>query len=479
MILYSCNAKEEETDDDNYISAQSVAVTAFSLSADIRVMPNLDSVYFSIDLDHGVIFNADSLPKGTKVTKLIPKITYPSSVTAAVIEMKGGTHREDGTVNYFSNTNDTIDFTGEVTLTLSAGDDLSKTYRLKVNVHEQDPDTLYWDDMARTPLPSRLGTPVAQKTVPFKGGSYSIIEESDGTYTAAVCPDLFTAQWAKSALSLSFTPDLQSLAVAADGSLYILGSQGELMFSADGISWSQLDTGWSQIIGAYGNAMLGVKANGNRRNMVCWPQNSVPEIELPDTFPLKGYTAPIQYSTRWTPDPTIVLFGAGTADSSASGSWAFDGSSWADIADQPLPALEGLTVVPYYAFLNNASNGLIREFEALLAFGGRHTDGTVNNIVYISYNQGINWRPAPHYMQMPPEVDTGYLVDAVSAPTEMQAELSARWNARRRVNFEIDGNLIIWQCPYIFLFGGIDASQSLNPYIRSGVLRRLTFTPLF
>ena len=479
LVFSACKSKEEESEEEVYISAQSVALTNFSLTADSRIMKNLDSVYFSIDLEHGVVFNADSLPKGTNITKLIPKLTYPSSVTAATIEMKGGTHREDGTVNYMSNTNDTIDFTADVTLTLSAGENLSKVYKLKVNVHQEDPDTLFWENTASMALPSRLSNPKRQKTVEFKTGSYSLIEESDGTFTAAVSSDLFSGIWTKAALSLGFTPIPESLTSGFDGNLYVLGSDGQLMSSADGINWEQLDNGWTQIIGNYGNAVLGVKTNGSTRNMVSWPVGAVAETVLPSEFPTKGYSSPVEYSNRWTADPTIVIFGGDRPSAAGSPSWAFDGSNWVDIADKPLPALNGLSVIPYFAYLNNASNGLIKEFNALLAFGGTNSDGSVNNTVYISYNQGINWKRAPEYMQLPQDVTTGYLVDALAVDMEMQSDLSDRWNAKRRVNFEIDGNYIIWQCPYIFLFGGEDSSGKLNGFVRSGVLRRLTFTPLF
>lgn len=480
LIFTSCNAKDEDTPtDDNYVTAQSVAITAFSLSPDMRVMANLDSVYFSIDLEHGVVFNADSLPKGTNVTKLMPKITYPSTVTAAVIEMKGGTHREDGTVNYYVNKNDTIDFTGEVTLTLSAGEELSKTYTLKVNVHQEDPDTLFWEDTAVIPFPSRLENPRNQKTIAYKGGSFSLIEESDGTYTASVASDLFSGTWQKTAVALSFTPDIQSLCKGYDDTLYILSDDGRLMSSPDGISWTVQDSGWSQIIGSYGEALLGAKTNGSQRNMVSFPAGAVAEMELPSNFPLKGYSTPVEYSTRWTADPTIVIFGGDTTDRGAGASWAFDGHNWANIADQPLPALEGVSVIPYYAYLNNASNGLLKEFNALLAFGGRLPDGNVNNTVYISYNQGINWQRAQQYMQLPADVAAGYRVDALAVAMELQANLSDRWNARRRVNYVIDGDFIKWECPYIFLFGGEQTSGLINPEVRSGVLRRLTFAPLF
>lgn len=479
LLTSACNSKEEEGAEQAYVSAESVAVTNFYLMADSRVMRNLDSVFFSIDLERGVIFNADSLPKGTNITKLMPKISYPSTVTGAVIEMKGGTHRPDGQVNYYVNPNDTIDFTAQVTLTLSAGDALSKTYRLKVNVHKQDPDTLYWSQTASMRLPSRMDNPKAQKSVALDETVYTLIEEADGTFTMAHTNDIFAGVWTKTALQGGLNPVVASMSVTKDGTLYLLSDDGKLMSSADGVSWTAEDTGWTQIIGPYGDALLGAKANGSSRNLVCWPEGVVPEMALPEDFPTSGYSVPVEFSNRWTPLPTIMIFGGDRNLGGNSASWAFDGSQWADLANTPLPALDGVAVVKYFAYLKGANNAQLKEYDALVAFGGRLPDGSVNKTVYISYDQGITWLKGPQNIQLPSGVSAGYMADALALSTEMEASLGNKWNARRRVNFEIDGNTIKWDCPYIFLFGGYDSAGALNPEIRSGVLRRLTFAPLF
>lgn len=478
IIASSCNAKDKDDEEqvDTYYTTESVAITNFSLAPDLRVMKNLDSVYFSIDLEHGVVFNADSLPKGTDITKLIPKISYPSSVTSAVIEMKGGTHRE-GTVNYYSNANDTIDFTGDVTLTLGASDKaITKTYRLMVNVHKEDPDTIYWDRMSTGTLPSRLPSPKAQKSVAYGGSPLSLIEESDGSYTVARTADIFGGTWDKTEVNLDFRPDLETLS-AVGSCLYLVGD-GVLMSSPDGgLSWQKAASGWTGVIGRYGDMLLGMA--GSR--MTTWPEGQLPAMELPQGFPVSGFTAPVEFSNRWTTDPTIVIFGGVTASGEVSqASWAFDGSKWADISDRALPPLEGISAVEYYSYLKSASNGLLREFDACLVFGGRDADGNVNNTVYVSYDHGINWQRAQGYMQLPAAVEAGYMVDALAFGTSLESSLSDRWSSsRRRIPFEIDGDTVRWNCPYIFLFGGFDGSMTLNPKIRSGVLQRLTFVPLF
>lgn len=483
LALYSCNASEEEVENDSYLAAASVAVTNFHLSPDIRVMRNLDSVFFSIDLEHGVIFNADSLPKGTNVGKLTPKITYPQSVSSAIIEMKGGSHREDSSFDYARTPTDTVDFTGNVTLTLSTADNkITKTYSIKVNVHQEDPDTLYWDNLASMNLPSRLPDPLNQRSVAYGSGVLSLILENDNSYTLATSSDVFEGRWTKKALSLSFTPNVRSMAAAADGTLYMLSEDGDLYTSADGSEWSRLDSGWDEIIGTFGDVLLGTGRNEYAGLMLSWPRDSYPEIELPEGFPATGFSNPIVFSNRWTSDPTIVIFGGESSLSDGnSASWAFDGSQWVNIAESPLPALSGISVVSYYSYLKSATSGLLKEFEVYLAFGGKDSKGNVNRTVFISYDRGIQWQKAQEFSQLPDFISAGYSLDAISLGTEMQSNLSDRWKSqsRRKLPFQIDGDLVRWECPYIFLFGGFDNTDKLIPEIRSGVLQRLTFTPLF
>lgn len=481
MALSSCNAKEDDVDaSTTYVTTESVAVTAFSLKPDLRVMKNLDSVFFSIDLERAVIFNADSLPKGTNITKLVPVISYPSTVTSAVIEMTGGSHRE-GTSNYYSNASDTIDFTGDVTLTLGTSKDaLKKTYSLKVNVHKQDPDTIFWDTKGTQSLPSINSAPSAQKSVEFNGSIYSLIKEADGSYTLATTSDIFEGRWQKSPLSLDFTPEISSLTASSDA-LYILSESGDLLSSADGKDWEVKGYGWNAIIGMFGENLLGLNVDGVKSYLKSWPEGALPEMEMPAGFPISGFSSPIQFSSRWASDPTIVVFGGYPYNNGKSPAWAFDGTQWVNIAENALPALSGLSVVKYYSYLNSATNGLLKEFEVYLAFGGRYEDGNVNNTVYISYDRGINWQKAQEYAQLPADITAGYMVDAIAVSTPLQSNLSDRWKKvnRRRLPFEIDGDLIKWECPYIFLFGGYDAGMALNDQIRAGVLQRLMFTPLF
>ena len=247
IAAVSCNEKTEEVE--IYLTPSNVAVTAFSLNNDDKVMENLDSVFFSIDLENGVIFNADSLPVGTKIDKLVTSIKYSSYVTKATLKMEDGKTRT-GEVDYLTSPSDSIDFTGKVSLTLSTDNDqLSRTYRIKVNVHKEKTDSLVWGDKALSKLPSRLANPRNQKSLDFNGRAVSLIEENDGTYTFASSENLFDGKWQKGEVTFPFTPDVRSLC-ATTSSLMILANDGKMYQSSNGTTWTATGETWAAMLGA-------------------------------------------------------------------------------------------------------------------------------------------------------------------------------------------------------------------------------------
>lgn len=157
--LSSCNEKK---DSDMYLAPVNLAVTAFKLKSNLGNQ-ELDSVYFSIDLNKGLIFNADSLRKGTDISKVVATITFQGTVSEAKIVMEGGSTRT-GEIDYKKNPTDSIDFTGNVTLHVKADDNkIGTSYRIKVNVHQMETDSLYWSETAERKLPRGLPTPSTRK----------------------------------------------------------------------------------------------------------------------------------------------------------------------------------------------------------------------------------------------------------------------------------------------------------------------------
>lgn len=466
--------------------SSTAAVTGFSLKAMSKVADKLDSVFFSIDLNRGVIFNADSLPVGTSIEKLIPEISYTSSASAVKLTQTGG--KQEGEIDYKKNPNDTVDFSGKVVLTITAEDGTTTcNYNIKVNVHKCDPDTMVWDRLAVTPMPSRLGNPKQQKTVEFKDATYSLIEEKDGSYTMAVSADLIEGVWNKHTPRFDFAPRVRTMA-ATPQYLCVLDEAGALHTSADGLTWSSAGVVWTNIIGAYGDVLLGMRNDGGKLMHTSWPAGSgIAEMEVKSDFPISGYSDFVQFSNRWTTLPIGFMTGGRLADGSVTEkTWGFDGDHWEILSEGMTPAVTGAAIVPYFVYRKTSSSLVQTEFSVWMLIGGRLEDGGSNRKIYVSYDNGVNWYAADAKMQLPSDFPGLHDLDALMVEWKKQASLADNWkekasvplSPRYRVKYEIQDYEIYWDCPYVYVFGGVGDAGTLNDEIWRGVLNRLSFVPL-
>lgn len=485
--MSSCNKKTESATEESYVPASSVAVTNFSLKSKTGAKVRLDSVFFSIDLNRGVIFNADSLPVGTDVTKLVPVISYVSTASAVTLTQSGGI--KEGEINYKANPTDTVDFSGKVVLKITAEDaTTTRSYDIKVNVHQVEPDSLVWDELAVTPMPSRLSTPETQKTVKYKDTSYSLIKESDGSYTLAVATDLIAGVWEKKIPTLDFEPDVRTMR-ATSNLLYILDTTGVLHTSADGLTWDNTGSVWINIIGAYDDAMLGIRSEGGKLVYTCWPADAgYAETEVPADFPIAGYTDLVQFSNRWTTLPIGFMAGGRCADLSLSDKiWAFDGDHWAVLCQGMFPEMEGAVIFPYVVYRKTSSSLVQTEFSVWMLMGGATDDGYGNRMIYVSYDNGVNWYEAQDQMLLPDHFPSLINTDGVVMQWPKQASLTSNWSkmsgrplpGMARLKYKVEDYEVYWDCPYIYIFGGMLESGALNNQIWRGVLNRLTFIPQF
>lgn len=478
-MFVACN---KDSGMETYETQPTLAVTAFSLKID-PLNVGVDSVYFAIDLNHGVIYNADSLRPGTAVNKLIPVITYSSDVESATINMTGGSTRT-GEVNYKENPTDSIDFTGAVTLTLAKGDH-KKSYRIKVNVHKEYADSLRWDEAARTALPSRLPNPVAQKTVTLPDTTtVSFIKESDGSLTMATSRDLPKGIWSKTEVSLPFTPELGSLA-ACGNTLYMLDTDGMLYQGSVNGGWQSTGQVWDCMIGSYQETVVGLATADGVTSFTQYPELNINKCKVPEDFPRSGFSNFVTLKNKWTLSPVAFFTGGRKADGTLSpATWAFDGKEWIRLNDKDVPALEGASLIPYYYYRATASGAASNEFNVWMLVGGRTGDNGFNRTVYITYDNGVNWRPGSSLLQLPAVIPNMAFADNAVAGAPMSASITDNWkvafrnNGPQRISYDVNGETITWTCPYIFLIGGYDANGALYNTVWRGVLSRLTFVPI-
>lgn len=458
-VVCSCNGDDEDLS--NLLpdpSADAVMVNTFALGADDDVLANLDSVFFSIDLDRAVIFNADSLPKGTKVNRLVTSMTF-SGVKKAEITMPGFTGA-DTIVDYLKNPTDSIDFSrGSVKLHLeSASGTVTRDYTIYVNVHKVDPDRMQWSELAWT-LPTDLSNVVDQHTVEL--GDLTLCFTTDGTDFCRASATNVEGSWAKTHVDMPEGARLSTL-TAGEDDLYLIDSDDNLCVSEDGgLTWTALSQKMSYIYGVVAGVVVGVRDNGSSFEYTTYPEtNAAPVL---DGMPVSATSPAIIYTTEWSENPMMIVAGGLDADGNpVSGLWAYDGGQWAKISAKLLP-LESPVIVPYYAF-RTAANWKVTRRSVLLCFGGRLADGSANRNVFISYDMGVNWATAPEAMALSATYNPGAYAQAI---------IRNRTMGSRAVK-----PITEWDCPFIYMFGGDAAVPSPSRKIWRGVINRLEFKPL-
>lgn len=255
--MTACNDNDNNYQDDYGYTPEtmysSTAVTSFNIKPNSKLLANLDSVFFTIDLNRGIIFNADSLPKDTKITKLVPNIGTSGSSKIELI-INGSKVMKDTTLVYTTSSTDSIDFSANVMLRVtSLNEKYTGNYQIKVNVHKVKPDSLHWSEIAWKGIP---GNPVEQKTV-VKGESvYTFIKSADG-YKVWI-QDTPGADGEVKPISFPSSLDTKSV-VAGEDMFYALSTDGLLHTSQDGVDWTAQSVHLYHIYGVYDGHILAVK----------------------------------------------------------------------------------------------------------------------------------------------------------------------------------------------------------------------------
>lgn len=496
VLISGCNK-----DSDSFVAEGdfgNCSVTAFSIAKDDSVLAKLDSVYFSIDLVNAVIFNADSLPKGTRTDKLIVKIST-ASASACDLTFRDPKAKRDTTISFISNPNDSINFAdGPVKLSITSYDGLKKRdYTIKVNVHQVEPDTLYWDKASSRNLPGKLSNPAEQKTVEFDGKVYCMTA-SDNAASLAVCENPYNNDWTISDASLPADARLSTLTASSDA-LYMLDSHGNLYKSADALTWAATGEHMDWLYGGYDDKVLGARKDADGWKHVSYPSGAVTAV--PAGCPVSGTGQMIVYETKWSATPLALFVGGRDASGLLVGStWGYDGTTWAKISSRDIDERENVSLFPYFTPRVNKNNWRVTERSVLIAVGGNYESGegpVVSNTVYVSYDQGITWEEASSYLQLPDYIRPFTSAQAIVRNTTLDESMSRSASAdgwmplsgtrlpawATPVPFaktsRVSQAVTEWECPYIYLFGGTDAAGKLNDTVWKGVIRRFTFRPLY
>lgn len=463
LLMLSACKNEEEPDTTDYALdyASSTLVASFNLSPNSKVLENLDSVFFSIDQVKAEIFNADSLPWGTDVRKLVVSVTTQRSATIDIV-MPSLTDGKDVTVQ----TSDSINFSSPrgVMMRVTSNDGKQqRVYSVKVNVHQCNPDSLQWETRPRTlPCINYIPDLKEVQTIDFNDRVY-MIARGDSRTMLLSATDAGDTHWDASDIELPADAKINTLCATADA-LYMLTGSGDLLSSTDGREWIAKAAGWSHLYGAYDNEIIGLKEG----EWISHPSGRHGAIA--PGMPVSGTSRMWTFTNDWAIAPMAMFVGGKDSDGNLSANaWGFDGTNWSQLSGfqdtRMLPAAENYTLFPYFSFKVSTTTYMVNKQSAWFAIGGKKTDGTLNDKVFISLDNGVNWAEAPDDLQLPSAIAPRSMASVVLSYKTFNASRASK-------------PITQWNAPYVYMFGGHNASGALYRQTWVGVINRLTFKPL-
>lgn len=490
LFMMGCNSSVRTIDED---ITSNVGIYEFSLAPDDSVLANLDTVFFSIDLVTANIFNADSLPYGTKVTGLKPRIStsYVDEINLTVTLASG----KDTVYKYERSTfNDTIDFTNPVTVSIKSYDGLlTRDYTVKVNVHTAKTDSLVWNQSAKRSLPSAIESPLDSRTVRTDKAFYCLT--TDGVDACiATTDDAFAGDWQMANVSLPAGSRIETFSAHGDNLYIIAGST--LMESTDGgSSWTSTGLTWTNIYGSVGSALLGNVNDGGTWRYTSYPSGGCDGVVMPASMPVSGTSQLVPFTFPLSGEVQAIMVGGEKADGSLTGAvWAYDGRNWDMLNGNYAHPARGISLVPFYVY-KVSSLFVATEESVIMAFGGTD-DEKMYRTVYTTSNYGLTWKVAGDLMQLPNYVtsfagaqsfvETTTLGEARGASMwqpmpvygRIPAGVSLEMPYIKGVEAFATRPITTWECPFIYTFGGRNLEGELIDVVWRATLNRLVFKPI-
>lgn len=462
-LVASCKASNPTPEEGDY---GNVSITSFSLKDNAKILDNLDSIYFSINLIDGTVYNADSLPAGTDVSHLVVKIGTPTVNDCLITYRLPGTMR-DTTISHIAAPNDSINFTGPVTVKIvSFNREYQRRYRVNVNVHRIHPDSLIWDEPTTGPLslPTNLTKIESSKTISHQGKALCLTT-GEGKACLGIASDPATNNWVKTSITLPQGAKTESFN-SLDDRLYIIANDDLLYSSEDmGKTWKVTGAEMQYIYGSTGEALVGVKKDSDGKLWhVTYPATIATEVN--GECPVSETGDLVTFVTQWSKEPVSIFLGGKRQDGTLSGdAWGYDGMVWEKLSQSSVAPVAGVSLIPYYTFKVNNRHWNATKESILLALGGRNSQNENRREVSVSYDCGIHWQAADSLLNIP---------EFIPAFSNAQALIFDR-----EISSRIIKPITEWQAPYIYLYGGKDEEgNALGSWWR-GVISRLTFKPLY
>lgn len=396
LVFTSCL----NNDDSTTTYSSDAAITAFSIGTIETTLTTRtyddsdDSTYtvtltgskynFVIDQKNNIIYNPDSLPYRTNVSKVVTTVT------------NGGyslTYRKNEADTVWSST-DSINFTKPVAFKSWAQNGSSRQYTIKINVHQYNPDSLVWNSITSNFKGENITG--KQKAVLFKNNIF-VYAESNNQVVVTSTSENDGANWTipSEITGIAEKADYSS-AIVFNGAIYIL-SGTKLYKSEDGKSFSVVasNNSFKRLLAINGSTLWGTNgdnkfvstSDGNNWNI----GNNVTQ-QLPDQS--VSYVNYTQASNPYLYKSVLMGTFVNSTDTIASVWETEKGTDWTPYNER------NSFNCPY---LNNLS--MIRYDSKLYAFGGNSINKVTSvkgfQYFYCSLDEGISWRQVKNNVLFP------------------------------------------------------------------------------
>lgn len=351
------------------------------------------------------IENKDSLPYGTHIDKVITNVTYDAGIL--VYKPKGA---EKDTL--WTST-DSIDFSGDTYCTSTNKNSpiefkvwaysnaIGQAYKVKINVHQQVPDTIAWKKFDNSFRNRNLSK---QKAV-YANGKVYVFGENGRTHIeySDVSNDNPTS-WVAVTKNVPADIDTYSATACAEY-IYFLAGTNKRLYKLDVNSNEITSVGtetFEMLIGGNDikSELYAVKEGEKGRKSGIYKENTWTEDATPFTLfpagkPFFSNTTTASYNSDIT--TTIALCNSTTANDTTAlvfNRMSSDNKWEKRIQNLPLPNLENVTMIYYDG--------------KLYAFGGGYGEIKPFSQFYCSTDNGLCWRPVTECMAFPAEFSELY-----------------------------------------------------------------------
>lgn len=364
---------------------------------------NCSDYPFTINQLTREIENKDSLPYGTHIDKVITSITYDAGALA---------YRPKGadTDTLWTST-DSIDFSGDTykmsTITpiefkvYAYSGAIGQAYKVKVNVHQQIPDTIAWKKFDNSFSNGDLSK---QKAVYANGKVYVFGENGRTHIEYSDVSDDNPKPWVKITDNVPADIDTYS-ATACAGYIYFLAGTNKQLYKLDVNSNEITSVGaetFEMLIG--GNdikselyVVKGGKSGIYKENT--WTEDANSFTLFPVGKPFFSNTTTASYNSNVTTTVALCYNQGTTANDTTAlvfNRMSSDSKWETRMQNLPLPNLKNVTMIYYDG--------------KLYAFGGESVKPEVKPFsqFYCSTDNGLCWRPVTECMAFPAEFSELY-----------------------------------------------------------------------